>query len=727
MSSSILTNSSAMTALRVLEQTNNSLSKTQNRIATGLKVGSAKDNASFWAVSTTMKADVNSLKAVGDNLSLADNSLGVARTGAEQIAKLIDTIKSKTTAAQEGSIDKAALQADIDAALAQIGEITKSANFNGVKLLEESTDVRLLSSIGRSGSNVDASYISFRSQDLSFGAGGGLESIASLSVLDRGESLLSSDTDGVAELDMGRLNKGNFSIDADKFVFDTDNTDNDFTLTYSTGTATTDTTTAQFLNATDGNDLASLMQANANILSASWDNSTGLTVKMANGYDYSAMSVSNAGTATLDTTTVYAAKAGQQMTFNYTDEDGVARSLTHTLKSNITADDEGALALATELNADSKFSALFNISFDTSDKEFKISAKDRDTDITLTGWSGAAIKTPGEAVKFEASSFTFDTDASDNDFTLTYRDANGSTQSASIGNIDSDNLAATATALTALAYVRNASWDATNGLTVVFEEGYSFESFGPNSVASGLGVAVDSTTEDSSASAAVEQKQALTFQDAPLRLGEDIGFNYTLNGVQKEVVFRVTGNDTTTGTRLDDQSNPNRIVLALDARELTHSSTTGEKIASEIETALGQLPSTFGLSSSAAAMGTNINFDVDGSSITLTTYAGGFDKFETATTPATDYDALLDTIESALQSATSAASQLGSAQGRIDIQKDFISALTDSLEVGIGTLVDANMNEESARLQALQVQQQLGIQALSIANQAPQTLLSLFR
>ncbi|SOE00207.1 flagellin [Caenispirillum bisanense] len=170
-------------------------------------------------------------------------------------------------------------------------------------------------------------------------------------------------------------------------------------------------------------------------------------------------------------------------------------------------------------------------------------------------------------------------------------------------------------------------------------------------------------------------------------------------------------------------------MLALDARELTHSSTTGEKIASEIETALGDLPAGggFGLSSSAAAMGTNINFDVDGSKITLTAYAGGFDKFGTATTPATDYDALLDTIESALQSATSAASQLGSAQGRIDIQKDFISALTDSLDVGIGTLVDANMNEESARLQALQVQQQLGIQALSIANQAPQTLLSLFR
>ncbi|MEM8787325.1 MAG: flagellin [Pseudomonadota bacterium] len=84
-------------------------------------------------------------------------------------------------------------------------------------------------------------------------------------------------------------------------------------------------------------------------------------------------------------------------------------------------------------------------------------------------------------------------------------------------------------------------------------------------------------------------------------------------------------------------------------------------------------------------------------------------------------------IETLIQSAVDAAAQFGSVQGRIDIQADFIGKLSDSLTSGIGALVDANMEEASARLQALQVQQQLGIQSLSIANQAPQNLLSLFR
>jgi flagellin len=66
-------------------------------------------------------------------------------------------------------------------------------------------------------------------------------------------------------------------------------------------------------------------------------------------------------------------------------------------------------------------------------------------------------------------------------------------------------------------------------------------------------------------------------------------------------------------------------------------------------------------------------------------------------------------------------------QKRVEIQADFVSKLSDSMKAGIGTLVDADMEEASARLQALQVQQQLGVQALSIANQQPQNLLSLFR
>ncbi|MBP0481111.1 flagellin [Sagittula salina] len=90
-------------------------------------------------------------------------------------------------------------------------------------------------------------------------------------------------------------------------------------------------------------------------------------------------------------------------------------------------------------------------------------------------------------------------------------------------------------------------------------------------------------------------------------------------------------------------------------------------------------------------------------------------------------DAALTAIDGLIDIAIDSASAFGSAQMRIETQSDFVTGLTDALRSGIGTLVDADMEATSARLQALQVQQQLSIQAMSIANQAPQSLLSLFR
>ena len=87
----------------------------------------------------------------------------------------------------------------------------------------------------------------------------------------------------------------------------------------------------------------------------------------------------------------------------------------------------------------------------------------------------------------------------------------------------------------------------------------------------------------------------------------------------------------------------------------------------------------------------------------------------------------LTEIETYLQTAINGAADLGASSKRIDDQGTFVSKLTDAMKSGIGALVDADMEEASARLQALQTQQQLGIQALSIANQAPQNILSLFR
>lgn len=113
---------------------------------------------------------------------------------------------------------------------------------------------------------------------------------------------------------------------------------------------------------------------------------------------------------------------------------------------------------------------------------------------------------------------------------------------------------------------------------------------------------------------------------------------------------------------------------------------------------------------------------------TAVTIGGGLEKLNDIDV-STDAgaDSALVAIEFMIQNAIDSAASFGSAQGRIETQSNFISSLTDSLKSGIGTLVDADMEEASARLQALQVQQQLGVQALSIANQAPQSLLSLFR
>jgi len=90
-------------------------------------------------------------------------------------------------------------------------------------------------------------------------------------------------------------------------------------------------------------------------------------------------------------------------------------------------------------------------------------------------------------------------------------------------------------------------------------------------------------------------------------------------------------------------------------------------------------------------------------------------------------EAHITTIEDALKLMSDAAATLGATKSRVDMQMDFVSKLSDAIDRGVGQLVDADMQEESARLSALQVQQQLGIQSLSIANANAQNILSLFR
>jgi flagellin len=98
-----------------------------------------------------------------------------------------------------------------------------------------------------------------------------------------------------------------------------------------------------------------------------------------------------------------------------------------------------------------------------------------------------------------------------------------------------------------------------------------------------------------------------------------------------------------------------------------------------------------------------------------------------STADVTDLEDMIAAVDDAIGAVTTAASDLGAVKMRIDLQKDFVTNLMDAIERGVGALVDADMNEESTRLQALQVQQQLGVQSLSIANASSQNILRLFQ
>ncbi|TRW96063.1 flagellin [Paracoccus sp. M683] len=129
------------------------------------------------------------------------------------------------------------------------------------------------------------------------------------------------------------------------------------------------------------------------------------------------------------------------------------------------------------------------------------------------------------------------------------------------------------------------------------------------------------------------------------------------------------------------------------------------------------------------------NHATDGLSVTAETATGGTPATGGGMAALATFDVTSDAgaasaltqIEGLMRTAIDAAAALGSTQKRIETQNDFLGQMSDLMTSGVGSLVDANMEEASARLQALQTQQQLGIQSLSIANQAPSSILALFR
>ncbi|MGR3452371.1 flagellin N-terminal helical domain-containing protein [Pseudooceanicola sp.] len=166
--SSIHTNSSAMAALSTLKNINNSLGATQNRISSGLKIESGKDNAAYFSISETMNGDSRIYKAIDESLTLTQNSISAARLGAETVVDLANDFVERVAFAQGGTAEtRADVQKELDELAARIATTISQATFNGSDLVNATTTVTVVTGISRtSGGSISTTSVTFQQQDL---------------------------------------------------------------------------------------------------------------------------------------------------------------------------------------------------------------------------------------------------------------------------------------------------------------------------------------------------------------------------------------------------------------------------------------------------------------------------------------------------------------------------------------------------------------------------------
>ncbi|WP_375689982.1 flagellin [Pseudooceanicola sp. LIPI14-2-Ac024] len=166
--SSIHTNASAMSALSTLKGINKSLSETQNRISSGLKIESGKDNAAYFKISETMSGDSSIYKAIDESLTLTQNAVSTARLGAETVVDLAKEFVERVAFAQGGTDEtRADVQLELDALVARITTTIDQSTFNGKDLVNGSATVTVVTGISRNASGViSTTSVTFNEQDL---------------------------------------------------------------------------------------------------------------------------------------------------------------------------------------------------------------------------------------------------------------------------------------------------------------------------------------------------------------------------------------------------------------------------------------------------------------------------------------------------------------------------------------------------------------------------------
>ena len=166
--SSLLTNTSAMTALQTLRSVSSNLATTQNRISTGLRVSTASDNAAYWSIATTMRSDNMALSAVQDALGLGAATIDTMYTGLNGTVDVVSQIKAKLVAARTPGVDRGKIQSEITELQKQLKNTANSAVFNGENWI--------------SVNSASAGYNASKSVVSSFSRAGGVVSISSIAV-----------------------------------------------------------------------------------------------------------------------------------------------------------------------------------------------------------------------------------------------------------------------------------------------------------------------------------------------------------------------------------------------------------------------------------------------------------------------------------------------------------------------------------------------------------------
>ncbi|MEM6676685.1 MAG: flagellin [Pseudomonadota bacterium] len=645
MTSSILTNQSAMIALQNLRNTNSQLSDINSQISTGKKVATAKDNAAVFAISQVMESDVAGFQSITESLSLGSSTLAVASNATNEISSLLNEIKGKVVAAQEENVDRATLQNEIEQLVGQIDGITESAQFNGLNLLNTEEEISVLSSLNRSSSGaVSSDSIGFTGRNFTAdagavgtGASGKNASISGTGVT-AGTSTIEFTssagfvTDAGGAADFYRLEVDNITIDVSAADIQAEGI-------VAAGADATDEDVAEFLARAINGTLTADPSKNLGI--------QGVTATVG----------ANAGTP-----------ANAELTISSTSSEDIS-----------IADDDTSAAGATGAPSSASLAAVVG--------ETNTRAS---VGLDLVDANAAAA---GE---------TFAITVGDNTFTFTN---------------DATNPATTAAAATEIVDALNADAEAQGIDDVLFEvDGTTNTQINVVNLNSEEGFDISfSTTFGTNAGNVNQLAPAVNAADAGA-VNIDVSGN-VLEGDSFTVEIGTTTATYVAGKNEDvnDVIRGLQNVIAADGPSdvittLNFAADPDSDVASiSIESVEGK---TVGLSE--ARGGTESTGDLYGLSRLDVTTAEGAER-------------ALNTIENLIQTNIGAQADFGASERRIEIQSDFMSSLIDSFKSGIGALVDADLEEASARLQALQVQQQLGVQALSIANQAPQNILALFR